>query len=101
MRLQRYNIFLEYANKSGFFFWNFRNIQTATLIRKRIISALIDKAGNSIAGNSRKKTADEIRQNGHTRRRGYTRIEAEAGGAARRIGPSTDKKAKKENKSGR
>ncbi len=35
-----------------FFFWNFRNIQTATLIRKRIISALIDKAGNSTAGNN-------------------------------------------------
>ena len=34
------------------FFWNFRNIQTATLIRKRIISALIDKARNSTEGNS-------------------------------------------------
>ena len=34
------------------FFWNFRNIQTATLIRKRIIFALIDKARNSTAGNS-------------------------------------------------
>ena len=40
---------MTYANKSVFF-WNFRNIQTATLIRKRIISALIDKARNSTAG---------------------------------------------------
>ena len=32
-----------------YFFWNFRNIQTATLIRKRIISALIDKVRNSTA----------------------------------------------------
>ena len=45
---------MRYANKSGFF-WNFRNIQTATLIRKRMISALIDKARNSTAGNRERK----------------------------------------------
>ena len=35
--------------------------------------------------------ADRIRRNGHTRRRmGYTRIEAEAGGAARLAMPELD-----------
>ena len=42
-----------------FFFFNFRNIQTATLIRKRIISALIDKAGNSTAGEQPKAEMTE------------------------------------------
>ena len=56
-----------------FFFWNFRNIQTATLIRKRIISALIDKARNSTEGKQQKiKSA-----HGCARRDAKNKIEAE------------------------